>query len=250
MRVFRAAVSNNGQNVITIEKHYAINDGRDQFYQLALYEINAKNFSVTLKDSIVSELYDDIKPLYQEWVNLSFSPSNDIFYLGEKSYSFSGNKFLELSPTETVTKLVFTKSGTMAFSNQYDSNEKESSIKSYNVNLTTGSLTLANEQMVTGQVSLVSLEGNQLLVASRVIERVITLTTFNVADSGLLSISDTDTIKTDKESYNAFVNVFQASDNSNVFWLQLKSGFNDLIKVARSPDTDANGDGVLDKLQE
>jgi hypothetical protein len=76
----------------------------------------------------------------------------------------------------------------MALTSIYDGDEKESSIKSYSVNATTSLLTFAHDKVVEDRISLLPLDNNQILTASSVVEDVITLTTFDIADSGLLTV--------------------------------------------------------------
>lgn len=212
--------------------------------RLSVYTVDRENKSLSLENYVLfsDEEYYSLIHIFKD---VSFNQTNKTLYYGGKIYSYRDNQLAEISSNGVKNKLHITARGNYGFTRTYDNESKETIISSFKLSPITGEAETIESVDIDGDVGMTLLSDNEILINSKAVDGVISLSTYEV-DNGKVSLSDTYEIETTK-TLNSKTTVYKVPNDPTTFWIRLTDEFKNIIKVKRSPDTDSNGDGQLDK---
>ncbi|MCG7533021.1 PKD domain-containing protein [Psychrobium sp. MM17-31] len=247
-RLFRASISQDGKYIITYERHTTSAESTVREYFISLYKVNKNEQKV----EFVTSLYLDStfnRPFYDQWSTAFFSPYHDSLNVGDKTVMYSEDdlKIVDNSNPSLTTK--FAKNSLIGIGSKFDSDSEETTLSVLKADKTDESLIVTDDTSIKGKLTISGINNNRFISMTDVVNGSASVYIWEITSDNKLKLMRVNQISIDK-SQNSNVAIYYAQDSTDTFWIKLLDDHHELIKLSILPDSDSDGDGLLDASQE
>jgi len=224
-RILSALIIENGEYLVTTGR----SDDTNFKYSYSLYQIDNTLNKITFLNSIEGAeryFYDPI--VFEHNDTVTIGDISSIINIENGTISLS----MATDNPQINSSTVFLNDGANAYAILNTGMENQFQIKSYSVNTTNYEFIELESYDLVGNWTLSKLSNDEILAVSPVIDNKITVKVYLAGSNGeLTETASTQVNVTSSTDDYTLVKAFQAQDNSNVFWLQIKGGFYEIIKI-------------------
>ena len=247
-RLFRASISQNGKYIITYERHTKNTESTVREYFISLYKVNKNDKKVEL----VTSLYLDSifnRPFYDQWSTAFFSPYHDSLHVGNQTVIYSNDDLKIVDNTNPSLTTMFSENSSIGIGSTFDSDSEETILSVLKANTTDESLIVTDDTSIKEKLTTSEVNHNRFISITDVVNGSASVYIWEITPENKLKLMRINQISIDK-SKSSNVAIYPAQDSADTFWIKLLDDHDELIKLSIVPDSDSDGDGLLDASQE
>jgi len=143
---------------------------------------------------------------------------------------------------------MFSENSSIGIGSTFDSDSEETILSVLKANTTDESLIVTDDTSIKEKLTTSEVNHNRFISITDVVNGSASVYIWEITSENKLKLMRINQISIDK-SKNSNVAIYPAQDSADTFWIKLLDDHHELIKLSILPDSDSDGDGLLDASQ-